>query len=1101
MNKILQRDGFYSTNLLSAIKEYVVPEPVAHTSTDSLRNEAERKVFNIINKPKYQDSAHESITKSHKSYDTMVTQLTTDSDKTFEILFSLFEIYLKSDDGLVRKHSMILLGKILNQCDTLNLCISNVQNLVSFCSKHLSDWFFVEGIVQVYLALFEKHKSVLDLGMIDSNMLPYEIAEESNEFFDECLENTKTAKLSKSESLKSVSDEPLANTKEVLVEKTNCVQVILDSILRDVHAPSFSQPIRYMIIKVIEFVLRHYPEYIRRRGGKVITRIFCQMENEKDPRNLMLNFPLIHLILKDYSDLLQDTNGYDETLQPEESEKPNHRLDMIADVLLSYFPIRFKPHHNEIYFVSEEELQEKLTKCFLTNACLASRLLDGCLDVLTDSIATENIVDIRDSLDMFCSCIEHFPELNIAGQYLKLLFDIIKLAAWHNSCCFLSDLGDAFARVADRVLIDCKHSHIVSTTLQPCIKLIFLFYEEYPGTFEYNAAKTLLYKCLRKSVPLFLNVCELLFSEKCLFSNHLRVLYQFETECSTIECVTTNQKPTSFETDGVINFYSKYLDHLKFSREVVVCIFYYVEENKEKLKCLLNGLKETYTVLLNITKGLTTNLLKESPEDSQEFLEGYIELLSYVSTCLCFLMESNDHDNTKNNMIETILMFHAGIIGHFHITNAESWVNDWFHFLDTVRKSSKNDNVLETIINNFITCCTCFPQTVENVLKENITEILESSSPLISSHNDVYYSATLVASILTKNLCVTQPTRIIFLKLLLDNFFNALQNTITLNSPTSATLNRYFFRALGVIIVGIIDTLKSKQIHSSFKEIEKVINSWLLPGSIQCNILNTFFSHLCVLLHSSKLDEMDIIYFQNLVQDLLLLLYLLIHYCQNINLLLNAITSYIPHKPKEWHRYNLSEVFTNSLVLLPTLLFQILYLNSLDKPAIYITGDDFHMILSKLAILCASFVSRDVYSLTTASNKSISCFTKEIILSCYHEVLLLFYFFPSAHRFTPIIQKELEKYPNSSRASQIELATIHGYIGYVQILHSRTRNDDSAAVDCKDFLKRLIHRNREMSLYTDHIFLPTITLLASFCVKLCDDIPLHSKLDKGKVIY
>ncbi len=97
------------------------------------------------------------------------------------------------------------------------------------------------------------------------------------------------------------------------------------------------------------------------------------VEEEKDPRNLVLTYDLIYFILRSYANT--ENSNSSNLIEP--------FLDDLFDKVSCYFPINFEPPKNDKFKITPEELKDKLSKCFTASSSLAKYAFPFILDKLT----------------------------------------------------------------------------------------------------------------------------------------------------------------------------------------------------------------------------------------------------------------------------------------------------------------------------------------------------------------------------------------------------------------------------------------------------------------------------------------------------------------------------------------------------------------------------------------------------------------------------------------------------------------------------------------------------------------------------------------------
>jgi len=105
-----------------------------------------------------------------------------------------------------------------------------------------------------------------------------------------------------------------------------------------------------------------------------ISAVLEGIDEEKDPRNLIITYDIIYYMLRQYASKIDDkaTEGL---IKP--------FIDEIFDKISCYFPINFVPPKNDKYQINPEVLKEKLARCFLSSPMLAPSAFPFILDKMT----------------------------------------------------------------------------------------------------------------------------------------------------------------------------------------------------------------------------------------------------------------------------------------------------------------------------------------------------------------------------------------------------------------------------------------------------------------------------------------------------------------------------------------------------------------------------------------------------------------------------------------------------------------------------------------------------------------------------------------------
>lgn len=388
--------------------------------------------------------------------------------KRFRQLFDQIREDLVCEEAPVRKEGLVLLGKVLTRCPDLKVPEATVEALVTLCMSRLFDWHSIEGAMLIFLGLLEHHadrvrwvtvlmeveeeeeNSKAQHGGGADNAVSSAASLSGDELLDSSTSATPTGK-----SDDGGGGSSIPNTAKKL-ERVPCVRAILDSIVRRVHGPAFAQPVRQSIYRILSICLSNFAHDVFSIGPRAIVGVCCQIENEKDPRNLLVTFPLMATLLSRFSDLIREDQQH---------------IELISDVLFVYFPIRFRPPTNDPYNVTEDQLKEALTQCLFASRRLQPAVLEMLLDVLNDAVMSAKDSDVDEAIGALRKAATQFDP-PVISDHCTLFLEIIKLAAWQTPCRYLpamaATLGlflpSASPAVAEKIAKDCV-DHLVKPEL------------------------------------------------------------------------------------------------------------------------------------------------------------------------------------------------------------------------------------------------------------------------------------------------------------------------------------------------------------------------------------------------------------------------------------------------------------------------------------------------------------------------------------------------------------------------------------------------------------------------------------------------------------
>uniref|UniRef100_A0A673UY22 MMS19 nucleotide excision repair protein n=1 Tax=Suricata suricatta TaxID=37032 RepID=A0A673UY22_SURSU len=156
---------------------------------------------------------------------------------------------------------------------------------------------------------------------------------------------------------------------------------VLKAIFQEVHVQSLPQVDRHTVYSIITNFMRTREEELKGLGADFTFGFIQMMDGEKDPRNLLVAFRIVHdLISRDYS------------LGP--------FVEELFEVTSCYFPIDFTPPPNDPHGIQREDLILSL------RAVLAStpRFAEFLLPLLIEKVDSEILSAKLDSLQTLNAC-------------------------------------------------------------------------------------------------------------------------------------------------------------------------------------------------------------------------------------------------------------------------------------------------------------------------------------------------------------------------------------------------------------------------------------------------------------------------------------------------------------------------------------------------------------------------------------------------------------------------------------------------------------------------------------------------------------------------
>ncbi|XP_076981751.1 MMS19 nucleotide excision repair protein homolog isoform X3 [Tamandua tetradactyla] len=240
---------------------------------------------------------------------------------------------------------------------------------------------------------------------------------------------------------------------------------VLKAIFQEVHVQSLPQVDRHTVYNIITNFMRTREEELKGLGADFTFGFIQVMDGEKDPRNLLVAFRIVHdLISKDYN------------LGP--------FVEELFEVTSCYFPIDFTPPPNDPYGIQREDLILSL------RAVLSStpRFAEFLLPLLIEKVDSEMLSAKLDSLQTLNACCAVYGQKELK-DFLPSLWTSIRrevfqtaserveaagLAALHSLTACLShsvlraDAEDLLDSFLSNIIQDCRH-HLC----EPDMKLVW----------------------------------------------------------------------------------------------------------------------------------------------------------------------------------------------------------------------------------------------------------------------------------------------------------------------------------------------------------------------------------------------------------------------------------------------------------------------------------------------------------------------------------------------------------------------------------------------------------------------------------------------------
>uniref|UniRef100_A0A669Q0G4 MMS19 nucleotide excision repair protein n=1 Tax=Phasianus colchicus TaxID=9054 RepID=A0A669Q0G4_PHACC len=240
---------------------------------------------------------------------------------------------------------------------------------------------------------------------------------------------------------------------------------VLKAIFQEVHVQSLLQQDRYTVYSIITNFMATREEELKGLGADFTFGFIQVMDGEKDPRNLMVAFQIVHdLIVKNYA------------LGP--------FVEELFEVTSCYFPIDFTPPPNDPHGIQREDLILSLRAVLASTPQFAEFLLPLLIEKMDSDLQSAKL----DSLQTLTACCAIYGQKELQ-EFLPSLWSSLRrevfqtasekveaecLSALHAlSACLSrsvlsSDAEDRLDSFLSSILQDCRH-HLC----EPDMKLVW----------------------------------------------------------------------------------------------------------------------------------------------------------------------------------------------------------------------------------------------------------------------------------------------------------------------------------------------------------------------------------------------------------------------------------------------------------------------------------------------------------------------------------------------------------------------------------------------------------------------------------------------------
>ncbi|KAI5846119.1 RNAPII transcription regulator C-terminal-domain-containing protein [Tricharina praecox] len=176
-----------------------------------------------------------------------------------------------------------------------------------------------------------------------------------------------------------------------------------------VDLPKHPPTTRFMVLTLVDALMSGYRDSLKAMGDKFVTGLADMIGGEKDPRNLMIVFSVMKVVLVEF-DIVRHT-------------------ELMFDVVYCYFPITFRPPPDDPYKITANDLKVRLRECIASTHYFAGQVFPALIEKL-DSTSLNVKLDV---LQTMTACALSYGPTTISAQSSQLWdavkFEILNSAA------------------------------------------------------------------------------------------------------------------------------------------------------------------------------------------------------------------------------------------------------------------------------------------------------------------------------------------------------------------------------------------------------------------------------------------------------------------------------------------------------------------------------------------------------------------------------------------------------------------------------------------------------------------------------------------------
>lgn len=138
--------------------------------------------------------------------------------------------------------------------------------------------------------------------------------------------------------------------------------------------------------------MSNHRQALKNMGDETIIGIADVVSGEKDPRNLMIIFSILKVIMIEW-----DISNHAEVTEnePEDFVDLIDEWQVLFDAVFCYFPITFRPPPDDPYGITAQDLKSRLRECIAASAYFAPFAFPQLIDKLDSTSPNVKVCTVQ----------------------------------------------------------------------------------------------------------------------------------------------------------------------------------------------------------------------------------------------------------------------------------------------------------------------------------------------------------------------------------------------------------------------------------------------------------------------------------------------------------------------------------------------------------------------------------------------------------------------------------------------------------------------------------------------------------------------------------